>query len=383
VRTLAAMVLVAAAVAPTASLGRLADAVAAEVLRAAGGRAVELGPFEDRTGSGATAADLQSLVAARLEGHLAVPGTAAGARLTVTSVVVQSGPRLVWSARLLDESGALVDVLSVSTTWDPDVLPLVPAANGGSVEGVDVLEHATTPPLEGRIVALAFSGDERLLVLFEDALALYHRDGLALRLEARRDLPGPLAPVRFPGGLLLTAEKEGACWAITSRAPRAVLFTIEGSRLTPMHQADALPWPRLPAGVRFRAGTNLLEVSTGDADAPVVALEPDEGWSVRPEGSIVRAGGAEAPGPRAGPALARLWPGMLAAASPDPPGEHDRILLLREREADGDLAGTVPVDGAVRALAARRQGHGALLAAALESAAGGFRIGLFTLGERR
>jgi hypothetical protein len=302
----------------------------------------------------------------------------------VTSTVAALGTRLVWSARIVEEpSGTLVDVVSVSSAWDPALLPLIPSRAGSGAEGVDVLDRATTPPIEGRMVALAFVGDERLIVLFDDALALYRRDGLALRLESRRDLPAPLAGVRFPGGILLAAESESACWALTSRTARAVLYSLDGNRLTATHQADVVPWPRVPAGVRFRAGTNLLDVSGPGIEGPLLALEPDEGWMVGADGALGRMGASDPAGPerRAGPALARLWPGVVAAASPDPPGEHDRILLYRDAASATTMS--LPVDGAVRALAARRRGANALLAAALEDAGGGFRVALFELAQRK
>src|SRR6185295_11251550 len=174
----------------------------------------------------------------------------------------------------------------------------------------------------------------------------------------------------------LAAESESACWALTSRTPRAVLYSLDGNRLTATHQADAVPWPRVASGVRFRPGTNLLELAAPGGDGPLLALEPEEGWAVAPDGALVRMGVADAAGPagtppRAGPALARLWPGVLAAASPDPPGEHDRILLFRAGAAT--TTASLPVEGAVRALASRRHGDNALLAAALEDEGGGFR----------
>ena len=163
-----------------------------------------------------------------------VPLASSGPRLSVAAALAAVGTRLVWSARIVEEPSAGWSTSSpCPRAWDPGLLPLIPSRGAGAgAEGVDVLDRATTPPIEGRVVALAFIGDERLLVLFDDALALYRRDGLALRLESRRDLPGPLAGVRFPGGLLLAAESESACWALTSRTPRAVLFSLDGSRLT-------------------------------------------------------------------------------------------------------------------------------------------------------
>jgi len=184
VRARAAVLVLAAVASSATSLGRLADAVALEIARVAAGRPVELAAPDDRTGAG-LALDLDALVRARLEGRVSL--ATSGPRLAVTSTVAAVGARLVWSARVVEEpSGALVDVISVSTPWDPALLPLIPSRAGTGAEGVDVLDRATTPPVEGRIVALAFLGDERLLVLFDDALALYRRDGLSLRLESRR-----------------------------------------------------------------------------------------------------------------------------------------------------------------------------------------------------
>ena len=109
-RALAAVLVLAAAAPPVATLSRLADAVAAEIVRVAAGRPVDLSPPEDRTGAG-LAADLDMLVRSRLEGRVTLASS--GSRLSVASVVAEVGSRLVWSARVVEEpSAALVDVIS-------------------------------------------------------------------------------------------------------------------------------------------------------------------------------------------------------------------------------------------------------------------------------
>jgi hypothetical protein len=47
------------------------------------------------------------------------------------------------------------------------------------------------------------------------------------------------------------------------------------------------------------------------------------------------------------------------------------------------MAASLPVEGAVRALASRRHGANAYLAAALEDAGGGFRVALFEMAPRK
>jgi hypothetical protein len=382
VRALAALLVLLAASTPgPPTLARLADAAAAEVARAAAWRAVELAPTEDRTGAPTLAGDFDALLRARLAGRLAA---GAGPRLRVASVLAQVGPRLTWSARLTEEpSGAPLDVLAVSTPWDPSLLPLVPSRTSGGA-GVDVLAHVETPPLEGRIVALAFAGEDRLLVLLDDALVLFRRDGLALRQESRRELPGPLAAVRLPGGLLRVAEGESSCWALTSRMPRAVLFSLDGGRLAPVDEADVVPWPSTAAGARFRPGTNLIEAGLSGVDSPLLALETDAAWIVAADGRLSRAATASPVETtlRVGPALAVLWPGVLAAAAAEAPAERDRILFVRDGPAPA-LAGELSVEGTLRALAARRHGATSLLAAATEDRGGGFRLALFEVAERK
>ena len=129
VRALAAVLVLAAAATPATSLGRLADAVAAEIVRVAAGRPVELAPPEDRTGR-RTGRDLDA----------ARPGPAGGPRPRSRARAAARrhrrpgpvGTRLVWSARVVEEpAGTLVDVVSVSDAWDPGLLPLIPSPRAG------------------------------------------------------------------------------------------------------------------------------------------------------------------------------------------------------------------------------------------------------------
>ena len=335
------------------SLGRLADAVAAEIARVSAGRPVD--PRRPRT---ARARDWvwtsDALVRARLEGR--VNAGDLGPRLTVTSTVAALGTRLVWSARVVRAvRGARRRDLRCPRPGIPHCCRWSPAARDRAPKAST---YSTARPRHRSRAdrrARASWGTSACSVLFEDALALYRRDGLLLRLESRRDLPGPCrrpVPGRCPAG---RGERVRLLGPHQPHA-RAVLYSLDGNRLTPTHQADAVPWPRVAAGVRFRPGTNLLEVAAPGIDGPLLALEPEEGWVVEADGTLARLGASDpaASERRAGPALARLWPGWVAAASPDPPGEHDRILLYRD--AAGPTTASLPVEGAVRALASRRHG---------------------------
>jgi hypothetical protein len=110
-----------------------------------------------------------------------------------------------------------------------------------------------------RALDLAFLGPDRLVAADSAEAALFAlRDGGATLLS-RKPLPGPLEVVRAPGALLQASEADGAVWALTSRSPRAVLFAVEGGELVEREQAAALPFPATARGLRFRAGTNLIE----------------------------------------------------------------------------------------------------------------------------
>jgi len=239
---------------------------------------------------------------------------------------------------------------------------------------VDVLSTSRTAPLGSPVLDLAFFDDDRLVVLGPEGVALYRWDGADLAVESRRPLTGPFLAVRFPGGLLRVAEGDRAFWALTSRSDRAQLFAFEDKRLVERQEAYALPWPGCPGGLRYRPGTNLIEGTiTAAPAAPYLGLDDTvPGMAVSPEGILRSATGD---GPPAGPALAALWPGALAASSPGPPGEDDAILIVATAGAGGPrVLESLRVEGAVRALAARGRGASVRLVAAVEEPDEAYRL---------
>ena len=356
------------------SLVRLGEAFAAEIVRAARGRPVEVAVPEDRTGRGASLAlDLRALVIDRLRGRATVAES--GPRVRVQSVLSETANGLVVSARVVEEPGQrLVDLLSASVPADESLVALSPLRSPPAPATIDVLSTGRTPPLDGPVLDLAFLDDDRLVILGPESVALYRWDGAGLAVQSRRPLSGPLETVRFPGGLLRVAESDAAFWALTSRSPRALLFAVEDGRLVERQEAAALPWPGCPSGLRYRAGTNLIEGAIAGAPAgPYLGLDDSAPRvAVTTDGSL-RTGAAA--GPRTGPALAALWPGLVAASSPQPPGEDDAILIVATSGGDGPhLLDSLRVEGSVRALAARARGKAVRLVAAVDEPDGGSRL---------
>ena len=364
-------------------LQRLAERLADDIARVAGARPVELTPIEDRTSAGGTwAGDLHTLLTGRLHERLARPGEAHRAR--VTAILSQAGPRLIVAARVEEApAGRLLDLVSASEEIDPSLLALAPTTRAPQARPVEVASSSRTVPLDERILDLAWADDERLLLLGPEALLLYRWVGTSFTLQSRQALPGPYALVRAPGGLLLPARRERAVWALTSVAGQAALFALDGMRLVERGRADALPWLNTPRGLRFRAGTNLIEAALpGLGTGPLLAFEPT--WAdaaISAEAELLVAGGDEpqATGVRVGPALAPLWAPLVAAASADPPGARDAILLLRREGASVREVGKLSVDGAVRALGSMVQRDGARLVAAVEEPGGAFHLEVFDL----
>ncbi len=361
--------LLAAAALADSPLARLAGSAADEIVRTAKGAAVELPATEDRTGRG-LALDLHALVLARLKGRVAMANS--GPRLRIASVVSETPGRLSFSARVLDEpGGALVDLLSISVPAGGGDISFAPqrplAPNAAKLE---IAGSHRTPALAATILDLAFLGPDRLLILSPDEVSLYRVASEGLSLLARRPLPGPLGPVRTPGGILVTSAKEDSFWAATSRAAKAVLIAVEGAQLVERQQADAVPWPGAALGLRYRPGTNLIEgASTSLGPGPFLDLDSTEGGlAVTADGRLLCAGCGEV---RVGLGLTGLWHGFLATSSPAPPGAGDALLIFERSGTGLDTRLRLPIEGAVRALTSRVDERSAHLVAAIEPAAGG------------
>lgn len=233
--------------------------------------------------------------------------------------------------------------------------------------GVEIRTTATRAPVEGPVLAVALLPGDRLALLSRDMVRVFRLgNGDFVRL-GERDLAAH-EPVRFPGALLL--PREDALWVLRSGRSRAALLAFdETGRLVERVQADVMPWPACPHGLRYREGTNLLEgEAEGLGDGPFLAVAG--GVAVDAEGRLL-VSTASGPRPstlRAGPALVSLGDGLFAAASAAPPGPHDTILLVQR---DGDelrLQAEIPVEGAVRALAGAALDGFVRLVAAVDAA---------------
>jgi len=358
---------------------RLARSLAAQIAGAARGRPVELAVPEDRTGRGpGFALDLQALTVLRLrEAGSALADT--GPRLRVEAVVTEGPDRMVVSARVVEEpGGGLVDVLSASVETDQASLPLSVLPRPPATASLDVLSSYRTPPLEETVLAIAPLGEEHLVALSPDDALLYRLEATGLAFQSRRALPGPPSTVRAPAGLIAAAPAEQAFWALTNRSPRAALFAVAGGRLALREEAAALPWPQSEDGLRFRPGTNLIEGRLqGVGAGPFVAV--GEGLAVAADGSLLPRGSSDL---RVGTALTALWPGAVAASSALPPGSADSILILATDSQGVRLLDSLPVDGAIRALARQPLGRADRLIAAVEAVDGTFHLVVVDLSRR-
>src|SRR5262249_15597623 len=142
-----------------------------------------------------------------------------------------------------------------------------------------------------------------------------------------------------------------------------------GRGLAPRAEAEAVPWPHAPLGLRFRPGTNLIDGGPAElGPGPWLALVRAD-LGVAPDGDVRLAGrGPRASRLPAGSASARSSAFAVSAASPPEAADGLRF-VAREGEAFRTLA-SVPVPGPIRALAARPRNGGARLVAAVEERGG-------------
>jgi hypothetical protein len=129
-----------------------------------------------------------------------------------------------------------------------------------------------------------------------------------------------------------------------------------------------VPWPESRTGLRFRAGTNLIEGAIeGLGDGPFLAVDADESaLAVTAEGRLLGLGD---PDQRVGTSLAVPRQGVVLTSTALPPPEADALVAIERRPPHATLA-RLPVDGSVRALAARASGNRSRIVAAVEGAEG-------------
>lgn len=349
-------------------LSELADRLAEEIVRVAGGRAVEVGTPEDRTGRGATLAlDLRTLVLARLEGRLRTDET--GPRFRIALVLSETARTLVASGRVVEEpSGRLIDLLSASVHSDPAVLNLSPSPLEPISQTLEITGTSRTPLVEGPVLDIAFLEDDRIALLTPEAVATYRWASPGLVREHREALAGPRVPVRILAGLLRPEEGGSSLWVMTNQIDGATLFGTEGGTLSRRTRAEALPAPGAPEGLRYRPGTNLLEGPVGRlGTGPFLALASTAG--VQADGTVVTTA-ARSPGAtplRSGDRMAPLWGGLLVVSAAGPPGPRDTLVLLEVGDAGVRRRETLlAVEGRVRAIASRPRGATSRLVCAVE-----------------
>lgn len=235
------------------------------------------------------------------------------------------------------------------------------------------LRPLAAPDLETPVLALTLVGEDELVALSPGSVTHYHLDGLRLTLAARLEVEPEGPAVRFPAGLLRSEAGARSVWALASGWPSALLLDLD-ARLHVRSEADAMPWPGTPAGVRFRPGTSLLEADLPALGAPpFLALAP--GAALDRQARLHRAQGPPV-AVAIGTPLASLPGGGLLAGSATPGSDSDALIFLSDAAADPcEVRSGLP--GALRALAVAPRGHGRLFGVlALDGSAG---AGLFAV----
>jgi len=201
------------------------------------------------------------------------------------------------------------------------------------------------PPLEGRILDLAILSDGRLLALTTTELARLRIDGARVRVEARRLLPGPFAPVRKPAGLLVVGP--GTVWVASNRLPDVLLVRLDDP-LTLDSRAPRLPWPGAATGLHHVEGTDLLDGNVaGLPPGPYLGLAP--GLALSPRGQLLGSDGPVS-GLRLGPPISLPWPDLLLGSGPLPPSGRDELIAVVLRP-ERRVVGRLPLPGPVQGVA--------------------------------
>jgi hypothetical protein len=248
---------------------------------------------------------------------------------------------------------------------------LAPAAAAGDLARFSRATEVAAAPVPGRVLDLAFVGEDRIAVLLTDSVALYEQDGAALRRLDHLPLEATL-DVRAPAGMIVSDAGDSSFWVSANVATGAVLFTIDGSRLKETQRSEALPFQGSPQGARFRPGTNLIDVTVaGLGSGPHLRAHAGETpWAIAPDGRLGVAGAWSVDS--IGSAAALLWPGVWIVSSAQPPGTGDS-LAIHGGVTRGTLVATFPAPAAVTALTARVRSDRAAIAAGIAEA-GGHRI---------
>ena len=230
--------------------------------------------------------------------------------------------------------------------------------------------------LERPVLALAALGPMHVLLLEDDRLSVWRLTPSALVHEG--EAMGPATErVRWPGGLIHAPAGEDSAWVLRSGWAEAQLVGREdgGLGLSIRSPAVALPWTGAPAGgVRFRAGTSLVEGSLeGLGDGPYLALAPEGGAAVDADGRLrlpplpEGASGDEAM--RVGSAVVHPWPDLVVASSPAP-AAPDALVIVRVGAAGPRVEASLPIEGRVRALVSLTTPGAATLLVAVDDGAG-------------
>jgi hypothetical protein len=208
-----------------------------------------------------------------------------------------------------------------------------------------------------RVLDLAFTRRDRLVVLMDGALALFRVSGDGLDKLDERPLATPTV-VRLPAGMLAVERGGDTAWVATNRSEGAILFSTASDRLSEVERAAALPWPGVARGLTFRAGTNLIEGEIAEL-GPGPFIRVGDGWAIDNQATF-RVAGLSVPG-RCGSAAVRLEPRRYLASGPDSPyARHDRLQFLRIGEdgtAAWEWADAIGAPGMVTALARSESGQ--------------------------